>query len=838
MKTLSFRLSAVFIVTLFIVCFVSTCSANPSYIVTDMGPFQTGASAAMAINNNGQAAGWFWSNATNDDIHGFRWQEDSDMQDLGTLGGYSYARAINNIGQVVGYSKLVVNNEWYQHAFLYGDSGPMQDLGGFPKGSNAWNKNQYDSYAYGINDLGQIVGSSDTAGWYDSVGGYMHSVHAFLSNGSGPMQDLGTLGGRNSHAHGINNNGQVVGSSGTSDGYGRAFLWQKGSGMQDLGTLGGLSSVAYSINNNGQVVGYSSPASGNYHAFIWQKGSGMQDLGTLPAGSTPYNSYNYKSSASGINNKGQVVGDSYSSVGGASHAFLYNSSGQMQDLNNLVAPSQWTILNATGINDFGQIASWGTPSYGQYHAVLLTPVGNSQAYQVKPDIPPIERLAKWDGTNWVPVMPGDLSTGNIHVLVHGWGPGLKTFAEHGGKIWNEKDPVTGEAVNSDRYWAYTFAAQNIRSVAPGDKVVLFDWLNMSATENISNPGASLANTDKAAGELISALKSASNFAGAYNGKLQFIGISHGARVATWATKELYKNDSVVVNQLTLGDSPEYGPEKWGGVNNLDKILPDIKIGRSSGSTFVDNYYSALGRNYIADNDIVNVKLNPNPDMFPWDKHGYPLSWYGSASIFTDNVAINWSPLLGDIYKTLGSEYEQDWKKDDGTFDWSREYILKEIDTGPTAFIEKQEKLDLATLLTQGSLTGIPNGMLLTENSPAFWHTGFTKNLNDTTIEFSYQFLNAGDGDQLGLWIDDELRFIITGSLVGTEIMMSDIDIFGLTNGEHILSVALHNYGDANASVQVFDFTMLSIPESSTLYLLCAAVVFSLIAMLLRQKPAC
>jgi len=89
--------------------------------------------------------------------------------------------------------------------------------------------------------------------------------------------------------------------------------------MQDLGTLGGAWSQAYVINSNGQVVGQAATA----------EGSG--------------------------------------------HAFLYN--GQMEDLNDLIEQdSGWTLNEADGINDLGQIVCSGINSSGQSDLFLLTPV--------------------------------------------------------------------------------------------------------------------------------------------------------------------------------------------------------------------------------------------------------------------------------------------------------------------------------------------------------------------------------------------------------------------------------------------------------------------------------
>ena len=85
----------------------------------------------------------------------------------------------------------------------------------------------------------------------------------------------------------------------------------------DLGTLGGSYSSGYGINNSGQVVGESRTASGATVAFFYD-GSRMLDLCLLSdCTSSGWSSF---TAAYDINNNGDISG--YGSIGGQTHTFL------------------------------------------------------------------------------------------------------------------------------------------------------------------------------------------------------------------------------------------------------------------------------------------------------------------------------------------------------------------------------------------------------------------------------------------------------------------------------------------------------------------------------------
>ena len=280
------------------------------------------------------------------------------------------------------------SNYWWNtdgtvcHAFLW-QNGTLSDLGSLPGTNN--------SGAAWISANGIVAGISENGQIDPSISGLPEISAVTWRNGQ--MTNLGMLpgGGYQSAAVSVNSSGQVTGVASNlvpdtnsllnsnpnlwaGVGYGyqlRAFVWDQKNGMEDLGTLGsGTDAQAIRINERGQVIGdsYTSSDPGvcfgvTSGAFIWDRKDGMVDLGSFGGTCT---------GANDLNDRGQVVGAGLVSGDSYQRAFLWQN-GTLRDLGGSLGGKN---TGAIAISENGRAAGFAyLAGEATFHATLWKKVG-------------------------------------------------------------------------------------------------------------------------------------------------------------------------------------------------------------------------------------------------------------------------------------------------------------------------------------------------------------------------------------------------------------------------------------------------------------------------------
>jgi probable HAF family extracellular repeat protein len=298
--------------------------------------------------------------------HAQKWQK-GVVTDLGSLPGVNNSGA-NNIsanGIIVGTSENGLIDPFLGVPEIRGvfwtTDGQIHDLGTLPGGTF--------SFGADVNSGGQILVqfNNTVPDPFSPVG---TQLRAFLLQKNGSMQDIGTLGGPDTFALAINEHGQITGQSYTSATPNTdngpfcppgvptqdPFLWDNET-MTDIGTLGGTCGFPNRLNNRGQVVGDSFLADNQtVHPFFWDRGV-LSDLGTLggPDGE-----------ALDLSDSGLVVGRA-DLADGTHHAFVWKK-GTMIDVG--VVPGD-LCTNGRAINSRGQAIGTSTDCMGNVQHMFL-----------------------------------------------------------------------------------------------------------------------------------------------------------------------------------------------------------------------------------------------------------------------------------------------------------------------------------------------------------------------------------------------------------------------------------------------------------------------------------
>jgi probable HAF family extracellular repeat protein len=312
-------------------------AAANQYFFRDLGTLGGRYSAALDINDLGQVVGLSGiriqgENEFSENIHAFLWDNLTGMQDLGPGPGenFSIANNVDNFGRVFGISMGLddaeVSSNMNVQAFQWHNSRGRR---GVDDREGWFNK------AYRANVRGQMIGFE-----LNSNG----DSRAILWNRARIGRDLGTLPGHDqSMAFGINNLGQVVGCSrpGRNSGFGRcrAFRWDERQGMKQIGPLNVHYSVAKDINDAGQILGQAVTIENGFQAYLWDPNNGTQFLSEMAALDPGWTIRG----VSAINNLGQITGDATFDVDGDGvfdeiHAFLLTPI-NIVDIQKLIAMS-------------------------------------------------------------------------------------------------------------------------------------------------------------------------------------------------------------------------------------------------------------------------------------------------------------------------------------------------------------------------------------------------------------------------------------------------------------------------------------------------------------------
>ena len=301
------------------------------------------------------------------------WGVTYTVTDLGTLGGdRTWARGINDAGQVVGSGDSQSSDR--HHAFLWED-GEMTDLGLVENGLDSWGT--------AVNNSGVVVGGGST-----TQAGTINKVFLYDEDNGLRVMEGGFGQFDTRYASAINSSGQVCGSWGDN-----GYIWDNGQMVIIEPISGQRACIVSGMNDEGDVVGRFE--NGRY-GYVYNEDDGVVILSDLfgPNGghSTPVD----------INNHGHIVGHASGDPQGQRPVLWVD--GVIQDIGTLEGSDGW----ANAINDKDQIVGYAYLAPSSYYQATLWEEG--EVFNLNDLIP--------EDSGWLLRVANDI---NESGMIVGWG---------------------------------------------------------------------------------------------------------------------------------------------------------------------------------------------------------------------------------------------------------------------------------------------------------------------------------------------------------------------------------------------------------------------------------
>jgi hypothetical protein len=208
-------------------------------------------------------------------------------------GGYTDASGINDLGQVVGSSSGSTG-------YVLDDDGDVTPI--YVPGSRA-------TVVLGINNRTEIVG------WYVDASNLQHG---FLRHSDGTFTTIDVAGAADLILTDINAKGEIIGNYIDRSLNFQSFLRKANGALTVIAETGAVETHAYGLNDRGEIVGYTQapyPTNARLGFLLNSDLTTFTTINDPVVGST--------TRPNGINNRGEIVGGLFSNVGNQSQSGFF-----------------------------------------------------------------------------------------------------------------------------------------------------------------------------------------------------------------------------------------------------------------------------------------------------------------------------------------------------------------------------------------------------------------------------------------------------------------------------------------------------------------------------------